>query len=73
MTTVNIHEAKTHLSQLLARVERGETFVIARAGKPVAQLSAISPQQREFGHLDVHFTDDFFFDPLPEAELAGWE
>lgn len=38
MPTVNIHEAKTHLSQLLARVENGETITIARAGKAVADL-----------------------------------
>jgi antitoxin (DNA-binding transcriptional repressor) of toxin-antitoxin stability system len=37
---VNIHEAKTHLSRLLERVEAGEELVIARAGKPVATLSA---------------------------------
>ena len=35
---VNVHEAKTHLSQLLARVERGEEITIGRAGKPVAKL-----------------------------------
>lgn len=38
MEQVNIHEAKTHLSQLLARVEEGEEIVIGRAGKPVAVL-----------------------------------
>ncbi|MCD2261520.1 type II toxin-antitoxin system Phd/YefM family antitoxin [Dietzia aurantiaca] len=38
MTSVNIHEAKTHLSKLLDRVEAGETITIARAGKPVADL-----------------------------------
>lgn len=38
MPTVNIHDAKTHLSSLLARVENGETITIARAGKPVADL-----------------------------------
>jgi prevent-host-death family protein len=38
MPTINIHDAKTHLSQLLARVENGETITIARAGKPVADL-----------------------------------
>lgn len=43
-TTVNIHEAKTHLSKLLARVEAGETIVIARAGKPVAELTAPKPK-----------------------------
>jgi prevent-host-death family protein len=36
--TVNVHDAKTHLSRLLERVERGEEVVIARAGRPVARL-----------------------------------
>jgi prevent-host-death family protein len=36
--TVNIHEAKTHLSRLVERVETGEEIVIARAGRPVARL-----------------------------------
>ncbi|MGI4895984.1 MAG: type II toxin-antitoxin system Phd/YefM family antitoxin [Janthinobacterium lividum] len=36
--TVNVHEAKTHLSRLLEAVERGEEVVIARSGKPVARL-----------------------------------
>jgi len=38
MRTVNVHEAKTHLSRLLEAVEAGEDVVIARAGKPVARL-----------------------------------
>jgi prevent-host-death family protein len=41
MTTVNIHEAKTHLSRLVARVARGESFVIAKAGKPLARVIPI--------------------------------
>ncbi len=36
--SVNIHEAKTHFSKLIKRVERGEEIVIAKAGKPVARL-----------------------------------
>jgi prevent-host-death family protein len=48
VTTVNVHEAKTSLSRLLERVESGERVVIARAGKPVADLV---PHQR----LDVVF------------------
>jgi len=36
--TVNIHEAKTHLSRLIEKVESGEEIVIARAGRPVARL-----------------------------------
>ena len=38
MVTVNVHEAKTHLSRLLLQVEAGEEVVIARNGKPVARL-----------------------------------
>jgi antitoxin (DNA-binding transcriptional repressor) of toxin-antitoxin stability system len=41
MRTVNVHEAKTHLSRLLEEVEAGETVVIARNGQPIAELSAI--------------------------------
>ncbi len=51
-TTVNIHEAKTHLSRLLARVAEGEEIVIAKAGRPVAVLSPVEtpPQPRAPGH-----------------------
>ncbi len=38
MRTVNVHEAKTHLSRLLEAVEAGESVTIARAGKPIADL-----------------------------------
>jgi prevent-host-death family protein len=38
MKPINIHEAKTHLSRLIERVEAGEEFVIARAGRPAARL-----------------------------------
>ena len=43
---VNIHAAKTRLSQLVARVERGERITIARAGKPVAQLVPVPKARR---------------------------
>ena len=46
MTTVNVHEAKTQLSKLLQQVEAGETIVIARAGKPSAQLVPINAHPR---------------------------
>ena len=42
MATVNVHQAKTQLSKLLQQVEAGETIVIARAGKPSAQLVPIN-------------------------------
>ncbi len=76
MSTVNVHEAKTHLSRLLARVEAGEEIVIARSGKPVARLVAHQGGRpvRRFGSLEGRLTvDDSFFDPLPESELAAWE
>ncbi len=46
MQIVNIHEAKTHLSRLLEMIERGEEVVIARAGQPVATLTAYRPPAR---------------------------
>lgn len=72
MTVVNVHEAKTHLSRLLERVERGERIVIARAGRPIAILQAIeAPPQRVPGHDRVVIHDDFD-DPLPEfADYMG--
>jgi len=45
-TTVNVHAAKTHLSRLLERVERGEKITIARAGKPVAIIGPVLASER---------------------------
>lgn len=44
MQTVNVHQAKTHLSQLLAAAERGEEVIIARQGVPVVRLTPIAPR-----------------------------
>lgn len=71
MPTVNVHDAKTHLSRLLARVERGEEVVIARKGKPVARLVRVAPAAaRRAGAWKgkVRYGDDLG-DPLP-AEVA---
>ena len=75
MATVNVHEAKTQLSRLLAQVEAGEEVVIARNGKPVARLVPCEQQgKRRFGSLKGRIKlDESFFDPLPEEELAAWE
>ena len=75
MVTVNVHEAKTHLSRLLIDVEAGEEVVIARNGKPVAQLVAVMQQgKRQPDILKGKITiPDSFFDPLPEDELRLWE
>jgi prevent-host-death family protein len=74
--TVNIHEAKTHLSKLLARVSSGEEVIIAKAGKPVARLVRIvdRPVRRVAGSAadKVVIMPDFDA-PLPEAILGAFE
>jgi antitoxin (DNA-binding transcriptional repressor) of toxin-antitoxin stability system len=65
MKTVNIHEAKTHLSRLVEEAAKGEPFVIAKAGKPlvrVARLDApVAGKTRRLGFLTGRITvpDDF--------------
>ena len=75
MTVVNVHQAKTSLSRLLAQVEAGEEVVIARRGEPVARLVRCKPRsKRQFGAMKGQIViDDSFFDPLPEEELRAWE
>ncbi|MFN0147731.1 MAG: type II toxin-antitoxin system Phd/YefM family antitoxin [Dehalococcoidia bacterium] len=71
--TVNTHEAKTHLSRLLAEVEAGGEVVIARAGKPVARLvPALAPQpiQLDTARGKVWMSPDWEFS---EGELAEFE
>jgi prevent-host-death family protein len=69
--TVNIHEAKTHLSRLLERVQAGEEITIAKAGKPIAVLSAIHerPERRLPGNDRIVIHPDFD-DPVPEWDPA---
>ena len=72
MTVVNVQEAKTSLSSLIARAEAGEDIVIARAGKPVLRLVPLeAPEPRRFGGMDFVVPDDFDA-PLPEDELDAW-
>ncbi len=75
MPTYKIHQAKTHLSRLIAQVETGAEVVIARNGEPVARLIPYRRRGvRRFGALSGRVKlDASFFDPLPEAELAAWE
>ena len=69
MITVNVHEAKTHLSRLLERVRQGEQVVIARAGVPIAVLAPVEGpgDKRTPGHDRVVIHDDFDA-PLPEFD-----
>ncbi len=70
MDTVNVHDAKTHLSRLLERVRRGERIVIAKAGIPVAVLGPIEDLRREPrrpGNEPIVIHPNFD-DPLPEFD-----
>jgi prevent-host-death family protein len=76
MRTVNIHEAKTHFSQLVDAAMQGKTIIIAKAGKPAAKLCPIASSQpkRRFGVLKgkIVIADDFDA-PLPSDILSDFE
>lgn len=65
MQTINIHEAKTHLSRIVERAARGESFVIAKAGKPMVKVvpldtpEAVAPKRLGFLAGQVQVPDDF--------------
>lgn len=73
MIVVNMHEAKTHLSKLVARAVAGEPFVIARAGKPLVRVTALetpaSTSRLGFLAGDIQVPEDF--DRMGEAQIAA--
>ena len=74
MRTINIHEAKTHLSRLVEDAGKGEEIVIAKAGKPVARLVALAPAERRVPKLGtmrdkIWVADDW---DSPETNEAIW-
>jgi prevent-host-death family protein len=72
--TVNVHEAKTHLSRLLEAASRGEDVVIARNGEPVARLVAYATARRTPGAARGRGRlTAAFFDELPEKVLRDFE
>ena len=76
MTTVNIHEAKTHLSRLVDEVAAGAEIIIAKAGKPMARLAPLATpiRNKRLGLLKgkIKVPDDFNA-PLDEETLSGFE
>ena len=72
MVTVNIHEAKTQLSKLVDRAVKGETFVIAKAGKPLGKVVALDAPKtpRRLGFLKGEFTVPADFNRMGRAEIA---
>ena len=73
METINIHEAKTHLSRLVDKAAKGEPFIIAKAGKPLVKVMALSApeagQVRRLGFMagQISVPDDF--DRMHETEI----
>jgi prevent-host-death family protein len=78
MQVVNIHEVKAHLSEYLSKVEQGETLVIARRNKPIAELRPLpeptEPKKRRPMGLAKGMGEVLpsFFEPMSEEELADW-
>ena len=77
MITVNVQQAKTHLSEYLARVEAGETVTLCRRNAPVAEIRPLRPRSSQpraiglaRGLVQVPST---FFEPLPEDVVTGFE
>ncbi len=71
----SIHVAKTNLSRLIERAERGEEIIIARGSTPVVRLIRLDavPSRRQFGAMRGHAkVTKAFFEPLPADELARW-
>ena len=73
MITVNIHQAKTQLSKLVERASKGESFVIAKAGKPMVKVTAINApvavQRLGFMKGEIEVPDDF--DRIGDDEIAA--
>lgn len=71
-----IHAAKTQLSRLIARAERGEVVVISKGSRPIAKLVAVDAVEpkRQFGAMRGRArTTPAFFEPLPADELDRWD
>ncbi|MGA9042761.1 MAG: type II toxin-antitoxin system prevent-host-death family antitoxin [Terriglobales bacterium] len=73
MKTVNIHEAKTHLSKLIEAASKGEAFVIAKAGKPVVKVTALGAptgaQVRRLGFMAGQISVPADFDRMGQEEI----
>jgi prevent-host-death family protein len=72
-TTVNIHEAKTHLSRLVQRAHDGEEIILAKAGKPYARLVPLEDKKERVPGMVKGRVTEAFFEPLPPEEQEAWE
>ena len=71
MLTVNIHEAKTHLSRLVDQAAKGESFIIAKAGHPMVKVVAIEARENgnRLGFMAGEITVPDDFDRMGDTEL----
>lgn len=73
MTTVNIHEAKTHLSKLIEKAVQGEPFIIAKAGKPLVKVVSLDTptkgRVRRIGFMKGQLKVPRDFDRMGSAEI----
>jgi prevent-host-death family protein len=73
MHTVNIHEAKTHLSRLVDEAAKGEAFIIAKAGKPLVKVIALDTpldaHVRRLGFMNGEFAVPDDFDRMGEKQI----
>lgn len=74
MRTINIHKAKTQLSRLVEEAAKGESFIIAKAGKPMVKVMAIDApaagKRRRLGFMEGQFKVPDDFDRMMEDEIA---
>jgi antitoxin (DNA-binding transcriptional repressor) of toxin-antitoxin stability system len=77
MIRLNVHEAKTHLSKYLARIEAGESIVLCKRNVPIAEIRpyvSTPSAPRRIGAMKGEFSvAPSFFEPLPEEILAAFE
>lgn len=72
MKTVNMHEAKTHLSKLVDAATQGEPFVIAKAGKPLVKVTMVEAEPaRRTGFMKGQFNLPDDFDDLAGEEIRA--
>ena len=75
MHTVNIHEAKTHLSRLIEKAAKGESFIIAKAGKPLVKVTPldapVAGEKRRIGFMAGQFSVPDDFDRIGGAEIEA--
>ena len=73
MLTVNIHEAKTHLSRLIEQAAKGESFIIAKAGKPLVKVMPLdtpeTTQIKRLGFMTGQITVPDDFDQMGSSEI----